>query len=71
MLMKHAKEMFSASLKLQEVEGQVLVLALLLTCYVTCDNLVSLGPGLRTNWRKCCSTHMPRLLVVYHLYKLV
>ena len=42
MLMKHAKEMFNASLKLQEVEGQVLVLALLLTCYVTCDNLMYL-----------------------------
>lgn len=49
MMIKHAKEMFNASLKVQEVESQVLVLALLSTCHVTGDNLISLGPGLRIN----------------------
>lgn len=47
MLIKYTKEMeFNAGLKLQ---NQLLVLALLLTCYVTSDNLISLGPGLRRN----------------------
>lgn len=48
-MIKHAKEMFNASLKVQEVESQVPVLALLLTCHVTGNNLISLGPGLRIN----------------------
>lgn len=52
------KKRFNASLRLQKVKSQVLFLALPLTCYVSYDSLVSVGPGLRTNWRKCCSTHV-------------
>ena len=64
---KCTKEMrFNVGLRLQ-VERQVLLLALPLTCYVTRTP----GPGLRINCRKYCPTHMPGPLLGDHLYTLV